>query len=175
MTLGVDAVKIKSPSQVYVDNYLQAENAYFEKLIKPLGGSTVRITKELLPLIEKALGFELYDNQKAYLLAPPALTEEQIKFIEDMLGECFPEYQKEFLLKGPAILGGRNSGRTTAYCIKLLLTDGPPLNVRKPHTFSDRKNDRAYSQHFFKNECLLIRHKLKKYGFGVRRLVNEYS
>jgi hypothetical protein len=98
----------------------------------------------LIPHIENALGIRLYDNQKDYLLANGLLGNE------------------------------RNTGKTTAYCIKLALSDGEPLNLKKPWEFSDElrlPEHKRYSRYFFRNEFMRIRAHLEAYGFPVRRVI----
>jgi hypothetical protein len=95
-----------------------------------------------IPCIEEALGIRLYDHQKNYLLGI-----------------------------GGGMSGGRRVGKTTAYCIALALSDGNPLNLRKPWEFSDEPfltNHRTYSVQFFRYEFLRIRKQLKDAGFTVR-------
>lgn len=67
----------------------------------------MKITKELIPHIEKALGITLYEHQTMYL-------------VHDF-----------------GISGGRRNGKTLAYCIKLSLSKGEPLDLKKPEKFSD--------------------------------------
>lgn len=98
------------------------------------------ISKEILPVIEKALGFELYNHQKQYLL-------------------------DEGILQG-----GRATGKTVAYCIKLALSDGEPLDLKYPETFSDR-SERHYSRGFFRAEFMRIRGLLQAHGFKVRSVI----
>jgi hypothetical protein len=98
------------------------------------------ITEEMIPHIEKALGFELYNHQKDYLLGNGLL------------------------------MGGRGSGKTTAYCVKLALSDGEPLNLQKMEDIADEwslPNHRQYARGFFKHELMRIRGKLEVYGFPV--------
>jgi hypothetical protein len=103
------------------------------------------ITEEVIPLIEKALGFELYDHQKDYIL------------------------------KKGSLKPGRATGKTKAYCIALALSDGEPLDMRKPWVFSDgwelRDRDRKhYAMSFFRREFLDIWDRLKRCGFPVRQI-----
>lgn len=95
-----------------------------------------------IPLIENCLNFKLYDYQKKYLLNEP---------------HNFPL--------------GRCTGRTTAFCIKLALSDGEPLNISKPEEFSDMRhlsNHVSYARGFFRYEFMEIREKLNNAGFDVR-------
>jgi len=94
--------------------------------------------------IEKALGILLTKRQKAYILA-----------------------------SGEYWYGGRGSGKTTAHCIKLALSDGPPLNIDMPEKFCNfdygsENNKRAYARSFYAHNFLEIRFKLAKAGFKVR-------
>ena len=102
------------------------------------------VTYEMLPSIEKALGFKLLPFQKAYLVGNTK-----------SLGST------------------RASGRTTAYCIKWALSEGPPLDMKKVHEFSDMQhlsNHRTYASHFFKHMFLDIRDDLQRHGFKVREV-----
>lgn len=68
------------------------------------GRTGVMITEEMIPRIEQAFGFPLYDWQKDYLLGNPC---------------NFPsEYQ-------------RNVGKTFIYCVKILLSDGEPIPYKR--------------------------------------------
>lgn len=60
------------------------------------------ITEEMIPRIEETFGFQLYDWQKDYLLG-----------------------------KINHRMGDRHSGKTFAYCLKLLLSDGTQIPKRE--------------------------------------------
>jgi len=101
------------------------------------------LTVDYLPHIEKALGIRLYDNQKG------------------------------FLLYGSSLGWQRCTGKTTAYCVKLALSEGEPLNLKKPELFSDEcglADHRTYSRRWFRYTFMEIRGKLKDYGFPVREV-----
>lgn len=108
----------------------------------------MKITEETIPLIEKALGFELYEPQKEYLL-----DEDRYKLRSS----------------------GRNTGKTTAYCIRLALSEGEPLDLRKPWMFSDDwgvvSDTKQYARQFFRRFFMDIRDKLKESGFPVRKVL----
>jgi len=92
-----------------------------------------------IPLIERAIGFRLYQHQVDYLLG-----------------------------KGWA-MSGRRAGKTVAHCIKLALSDGEPLNLRKPYEFSDYGDgSKRYAYDHYVREFLRIREMLKNHGFLVR-------
>lgn len=98
----------------------------------------MKITEEMIPLIEKALGFELYKWQKAYLL-----------------GETYEE---------PA---GRRVGRTTAYIVKLLLTNERVIDSDKYkdiQQYKDRSSSSSFYGDFFKHEMQMIDDKLTSVG-----------
>jgi hypothetical protein len=91
--------------------------------------------------IESALGLKLYDNQKRYLMDEAGL------------------------------VGGRRTGKTTAYCIKLALSEGEPLNMDKPEEFADGwelGDQRRYAKAYFRRAFLDIREALKGAGLPVR-------
>lgn len=101
------------------------------------------ITKELIPLIENALGIELHEHQIDYLLG-----------------------------NGDLKLG-RKTGKTIAYCVKLSLTEGKPLDLNYPEKFADEillGNHVSYARTFFKYEFMKIREALKNHGFTVREV-----
>lgn len=105
------------------------------------------IQENLIPLIEKCLNFKLHEHQKGYLLG-----------------------------KGDIPFGTRGNGKTTAYCIRLALSDGEPLDLYKPEKFSDRigaPNHISYARHFFRHEFIVIRNRLKDYGFEVRDVIER--
>lgn len=53
------------------------------------------------------------------------ITEETLSDIENIFEFKLYKWQKEYLLgKTDQRIGGRNNGKTFAYCIKLLLSDG---------------------------------------------------
>lgn len=102
----------------------------------------MKIKLEHISEIETALGIKLYDHQKAYLLG-----------------------------KSNALLLDRKTGKTVAYCIKLALSEGPPLNIDRPEDFSDRQgmpNNRTYAKLYFRDIFMEIRSKLEKQGLPVR-------
>ena len=102
----------------------------------------MEITEQVIPHIEKAIGLKLYDEQKKYLLN-----------------------------KHYHINGGRRVGRTVAYCIKLALSDGEPLDMRKPYEFSDYGDgSKRYAYDFFRKEFMKYWELLRDYGFQVRIL-----
>lgn len=106
----------------------------------------MKIKEEAIPLIEKALDIQLYEPQKEYL-------------IND----------------GSYWYGGRASGKTLAYRVKLALFDGEPLDMRKPWEICDtdygpKENEINYSR-WFRRFFLDIWHQLKAAGLPVRELI----
>lgn len=96
------------------------------------------ITPEMIPKIEKVFGFHLYDWQKDYLLG-------NIWF-------------------GPS---GRRQGKTFAYCLKLLLTDGDQINQNDLKNYIDEIHGKSYP-HWFFGFCMEINNKLIDAGFKTR-------
>ncbi len=96
------------------------------------------ITEDLIPKIEKAFGFPLYDWQKDYLLGKTNLR-----------------------------FGGRRNGNTFAYCVKLLLSDGEPIRKREVFRYRDEEHGFKYYD-WFRNYCLEINDTLIKSGFKTR-------
>lgn len=106
----------------------------------------MKITTNEISMLEKALDIKLYEGQKQYI-------------VND----------------GSYWYGGRASGRTVAYCIKLALSDGKPLDMREPENFCDsdygpERNKRRYARSYFKRMFLDIQQKLKDNGFKVREI-----
>jgi hypothetical protein len=101
----------------------------------------MKINVLVLPHIENALGMKLYEPQKNYLLSDG-------------------DYSWQ---------GDRGSGKTLAYCIKLVLSEGKPLDMRYPERFSDL--DYAhYSRSYFRQMFMEVWNKLNDYGFRVREI-----
>lgn len=101
----------------------------------------MEITEQVIPHIEKAIGFKLYVHQVNYLMDKGSL---QV---------------------------GRGTGKTIAYCIKLALSEGEPLNIKRPDEFSDYGDgSRRYAFGFFRKEFMKYRDMLKVYGFPVREV-----
>lgn len=111
----------------------------------------MKIHRVIVHLIEEALEIKLH--------------EDQIKYITGDILE--PNYD-----------GLRGTGKTTAYCIKLALSSGPPLDLRDSTKFSDAHHsgltggdaDR-YSKYYFSRMFATIREKLSKHGLPVRELI----
>lgn len=102
----------------------------------------MKVHKSMLPYIEKALGFKLYDYQKNYLL----------------FGHTMPRV--------------RGNGTTIAMITKLLLTSKEALNMNEPEKYCDwmhshiMPEDRLrYARVEWRNDFYEIRHKLKSVGF----------
>ena len=99
----------------------------------------------VLDAVEKVLDIKLYELQRKYIL-----------------GQCDYWY------------GARRSGKTSAYCIKLALSDDEPLNIRKAYSFCDDdygcpSNKLNYSR-WFLDRFMEIWSKLKDAGFPVREV-----
>lgn len=100
----------------------------------------MKINMLVLPHIENALGVKLYLQQKNYLLSD---------------GELF--------------WWERGSGKTLAYCIRLALSEGEPLEMRYPERFSDLDYIH-YSRDYFRRMFMEVWSKLNDYGFRVREI-----
>lgn len=79
------------------------------------------IDNDLIKKIEKAFGFELYEWQKDYLLD-----------------------------NGRMIRGGRCNGKTFAYCLKMLLSDGDKIRERELEELADEYHGNHYKIWFVK-------------------------
>lgn len=102
------------------------------------------INEQILNDVEKALDIKLYDGQKQYLL-----NENTYWF------------------------GGRRSGKTLVYCIKLALSEGEPLDMNHPEKYIDddygnENNRNHYAKYFFRDTFLDIWYQLKESGIKVR-------
>ena len=107
----------------------------------------MQITKEMIPLIEKALNIKLYEGQKKYLMD-----------------------------NGSYWYGGRGTGKTLAYYIKLALSDGKPLDMRKLKKYCDPdygppENKMRYALRYFYRLFRDIWSDLKSAGFPVRKII----
>lgn len=105
----------------------------------------LKIDIHVLGRVEKALGIKLYDEQIAYILHD-----------------------------GPYWFGGRRTGKTLAYCVKLALSEGAPLNASEPWNISDPdcgapENKYNYAR-WFRRFFLDIWHSLKDAGLPVREI-----
>jgi hypothetical protein len=92
-----------------------------------------------------------------------------IRHIERAFGFKLSEKQIDYLIKDAYMGQERGIGKTFVYCIKLALSDGEPLNLKKPEDFSDYGDGSVrYARQYFVKEFMDIREKLKAYGFPVR-------
>lgn len=98
------------------------------------------ITEEMIPDIEKAFGFTLYDWQKDYILG-----------------------------KTNTRMGGRRNGNTFAYCIKLLLSDGKPITIMDLNKYVDELHGNRYDI-WFVGYIKDINEKLVEAGFKTRMI-----
>lgn len=96
------------------------------------------ITPEMIPKIETASGFFLYDWQKDYLLGNT-------------------KYR----------VGGRRNGNTFAYCVKLLLSEGEPIKAKDLRNHIDEIHGTRYPE-WFARYCLEINEKLCSAGLKTR-------
>ena len=99
----------------------------------------------MIPLIEKTLNITLYEGQRRYLLND-----------------------------GDYWFGGRKSGKTMAYCIRLALSDGDPINLVRPVEYIDSDfgppgNESKYS-YWFRRFFMNVWQPLKDAGFPVREV-----
>lgn len=96
------------------------------------------------------------------------ITDETIGKIEDVFGYSLYEWQKKYL-KGEIELrpSERRNGKTFAYCIKLLLSDGEKIGKRDIFRFRDEEHGVSYPR-WFKGFCLEINDKLVENGFETR-------
>lgn len=106
------------------------------------GEEEMIITNEMISLIEKALGFELYEWQKRYLMDEPH-----------------------------EVPNGRAVGRTTAYIIRLLLTNDKPIEVDSLKRYVDHGS--SHYEYFFRSEVKYIHDKLTDVGIPTQLVVKR--
>ena len=95
------------------------------------------------------------------------ITDEVIKKVEDIFGFALYDWQVDYLKdKGSIYRGQRANGKTFAYCLKLLLSNGEKIQKRDVLRYSD-ENIIRYSQ-WFVNYCLGINEKLVMNGIETR-------
>lgn len=95
------------------------------------------------------------------------ITDETINKIETIFRFSLYDWQKKYL-KGETefIPNGRRNGKTFAYCLKLLLSDGQKIHKRD--VFKCRDWDTRNNARWFKGFCLEINEKLVDNGFETR-------
>lgn len=98
------------------------------------------------------------------------INEKMIPFIEQALDLKLWENQINYLCKGSFLTYERRSGKTVAYCIYLALSQGEPLNIKRPWEFADGNHGWRYAAGYFRNEFLRIRGLLERRGFPVREI-----
>ncbi len=98
------------------------------------------------------------------------INEKVIPFIEQALEIKLWDNQINYLCKGSFLTYERRSGKTTAYCIDLSLSQGEPLDLGRPWEFADENHGRSYVVGYFRNEFLRIRGLLERRGFPVRAI-----
>lgn len=77
------------------------------------------------------------------------ITPEMIQKIESVFGFPLYDWQKDYLLgKMQRVSGGRHNGNTFAYCVKFLLSDRKPINVKDLHKYTDETRGNAYNRWF---------------------------
>ena len=108
---------------------------------------------------------------------------ELLGYVERALGLTFKDWQRNYILDIPMVLDmsitGRHTGKTLAYVVKLLLTDGEPIKVydlNYIHAISDdyhntggKHRDVAYSQ-WFRNYLVNIHNSLIEAGIETREV-----
>lgn len=99
----------------------------------------MKITDEVIEKIESIFGFSLYDWQKKYL--------------------------KGLIVSAPS---GRKNGRTFAYCIRFLLSDGEKIHKREVFKYGDGILQTGRYASWFQGFCLEINEKLVENGFETR-------
>lgn len=118
--------------------------------------------------------FEKLSPLKSHVVSPNTM----LRAIEIILGITLTEGQKEYIMAdGTYWFGNRQTGKTTAYCIKLALSDGPPLNLKYPEKWCDDdcgfpRNKIRYGK-WFRSQFISIWTKLKDSGIKVREVESK--
>ncbi len=85
------------------------------------------------------------------------ITEDLIAKIEEVFGFPLYDWQKDYLLdKMDYMPAGRRNGKTFAYCLKFLLSDGEPIGKEEVFRYRDGEHRARYKQ-YFRNYCLEIK------------------
>jgi len=99
------------------------------------------------------------------------ISEKQIEEVEKALGIKLYICQKDYILNGNvACPNERCTGHTTAYCIKLLLTEGEPIKLwdwEQMARLADYKRNNTYVD-FFRNFIAENYERLKRAGIKTR-------
>lgn len=103
------------------------------------------------------------------------ITEETIQKIEQIFGFSLYDWQKDYIMgKSEYVAPGRRNGKTFAYILKLLLSDGTKIRYRdlkERYIENDKKKITRYGNAYpskFSVECLRINDILIQNGFKTR-------
>lgn len=101
------------------------------------------------------------------------INERTIEIIEKALGFKLYQAQKDYLMHDIPLQGGRGTGKTLAHCIKLALSEGKPLNTYYPEEFCDddygrRTNKERYAKYYYNYMLREVREPLSDTGLPVR-------
>ena len=99
------------------------------------------------------------------------ITTQQIQLVEKALGITLYYDQIQYIRHGIDGFLYRRSGKTTAYIVRLLLTEGPSIKKREVGKFSDMKHLQHYSNTFFIDEVRKIKDKLDAVGLKTREII----
>lgn len=118
--------------------------------------------------------FEELSPLKTHVVSPNMM----LTVIELALGITLTEGQKNYIMSdGEYWFGGRQTGKTTAYCIKLALSDGPPLDLEHPEKWCDSDSgsvgNSIYYGKWFRGQFMDIWTRLKDFGIKVRDLKED--
>lgn len=120
--------------------------------------------------IERALGVKLYPWQVDYIFHGKDYPMDICPCV--VFGsEKFEGARMSHNHGGGCYIRGRGTGHTFAYCIKLVLSQGEPLDMRKPEKFSDNKN-KNYARTYFRRMLYYdVWLPLKEAGIPVRKMI----
>ena len=101
------------------------------------------------------------------------ITQEMIVRIEKVFGFSLRDWQKDYLLgKQLNMQSGIGNGKTFAYVLKLLLSEGKPIKAKKLTKYIDEYPEpRRYSL-WFRDYCMDINSALVENGFKTRLVVD---
>ncbi|WP_051461059.1 hypothetical protein [Ruminiclostridium josui] len=131
----------------------------------------LKITEEVIHLIEKALDIKLFPWQKDYLVNDTPFPTICPCLIDVFDTENIRKSCSAYHFDGKRCHAiGRRTGKTFAYCIQLALSDGEPIDMRKPEKYSDHDTLR-YARGYFKSMFFDIWDSLNIAGLPVRELI----
>lgn len=97
-----------------------------------------------------------------------------IPTIEAALGHRLHEWQKSYLTTGQMPYLGRASGRTTIYCVRIILTHPEMIELEKVEELRDEDHGASYRR-WFRTFFMDVWHCLKEAGLPVVKVIEPCS